>query len=85
MGFYGVDLSTSGASQSSHGWPLLVRTMSRGERLRNYRVLRSVCVANMLLLAVLFGSGPAWGWGSDGHRIVAVIPADNLTPAARSM
>ena len=83
-GFYGFDLRTSGASQNSHGWPLLVRTMSRGERLRNYRVLRSVCVANMLLLAVLFGSGPAWGWGSDGHRIVAIIAADNLTPAAQS-
>jgi hypothetical protein len=26
----------------------------------------------------------AWGWGYDGHRIVAVIAADNLTPAAES-
>ncbi|MGH7923356.1 MAG: S1/P1 nuclease [Candidatus Binatus sp.] len=24
----------------------------------------------------------AWAWGSDGHKIVAVIAADNLTPAA---
>jgi hypothetical protein len=83
-GFYCVDLRTSGARQNSHGWPLLALTMRRGESLRNYRVLRSVCVANMLLLAFLFRSGPAWGWGSDGHRIVAVIAADNLTPSARS-
>jgi|HubBroStandDraft_1064217.scaffolds.fasta_scaffold120408_1 hypothetical protein len=26
----------------------------------------------------------AWGWGSDGHRIVAKIAADNLSPAAQS-
>jgi hypothetical protein len=26
----------------------------------------------------------AWGWGSDGHRIVAVIAADNLAPAAQT-
>ena len=24
----------------------------------------------------------AWAWGSDGHKIVAVIAADNLSPAA---
>jgi hypothetical protein len=26
----------------------------------------------------------AWVWGNDGHRIAAVIAADNLTPAAQS-
>ena len=26
----------------------------------------------------------AWAWGLDGHKIVAVIAADNLTPAAAS-
>ena len=26
----------------------------------------------------------AWPWGSDGHKIIAVIAADNLTPAAKS-
>jgi nuclease S1 len=26
----------------------------------------------------------AWGWGRDGHEIVARIAADNLTPAAQS-
>jgi len=26
----------------------------------------------------------AWGWGNDGHEIVAIIAADNVTPAAQS-
>jgi hypothetical protein len=26
---------------------------------------------------------PAWAWGNQGHEIVAVIAADNLSPAAR--
>jgi hypothetical protein len=37
-----------------------------------------------LALAVLFCPVSAWSWGSDGHKIVAVIAADNLTPAAQS-
>jgi nuclease S1 len=36
------------------------------------------------VLAVLLSPLSAWGWGSDGHRIVAIIAADNLTPAAQS-
>ena len=27
-------------------------------------------------------SPPAWGWFAEGHEIVAVIAADNLTPTA---
>jgi hypothetical protein len=42
-----------------------------------------LCVAN-LVLAVLLCPVAAWAWGVDGHRIVAVIAADNLTPAASS-
>jgi hypothetical protein len=38
----------------------------------------------ILALAVFMLPRPALGWGRDGHRIVAVIAADNLTPAARS-
>jgi len=34
------------------------------------------------MLAVLLCSASAWAWGTDGHKIVAVIAADNLTPAA---
>jgi len=40
-------------------------------------------VAN-IVLAVLLCPVSAWGWGSDGHEIVAIIAADNLTPAAQS-
>ncbi len=41
----------------------------------------ALCIAN-LVLAVLLCSVSAWGWGPDGHEIVAIIAADNLTPAA---
>jgi hypothetical protein len=40
-------------------------------------------IAN-LVLALLLCPALAWGWGNDGHKIVAVIAADNLTPAAAS-
>jgi S1/P1 Nuclease len=40
------------------------------------------------VLLNLFGlvllSTPAWAWYTEGHQIVAVIAADELTPAARS-
>jgi len=45
---------------------------------------RLLTIPHILALAVLILPGPAFGWGRDGHRIVAVIAADNLTPAARS-
>ena len=41
-------------------------------------------LACSLALAVVFCPVSAWSWGSDGHQIVAVIAADNLTPAAQS-
>jgi nuclease S1 len=44
---------------------------------------RGLCIANVLL-AVLLCPALVWAWGNDGHEIVAVIAADNLTPAARS-
>src|SRR5215469_10114021 len=37
-----------------------------------------------LLLVVLLIPTRSWAWGGDGHEIVAVIAADNLTPAAQS-
>ena len=37
----------------------------------------------VLFGAILFAS-PAWAWFAEGHEIVAVIAADDLTPAARS-
>ena len=44
---------------------------------KSKRVLLSVF--GLLLL-----SPPAWAWFAEGHEIVAVVAADNLTPAARS-
>ena len=43
----------------------------------------ALCIAN-LVLAVLLCPVSAWAWGPDGHKIVAIIAADNLTPAAAS-
>jgi nuclease S1 len=37
-----------------------------------------------LAVALLLGPIQAWGWGSDGHKIVARIAADNLSPSAQS-
>jgi hypothetical protein len=34
--------------------------------------------------ALLLCPVSAWAWGNDGHKIVAVIAADNLTPAAQT-
>ena len=36
-----------------------------------------------VMLAVLLCPVAAWGWGDQGHKIVAVIAADNLTPTAQ--
>ena len=43
----------------------------------------ALCIAN-LVFAVLLCPVSAWAWGPDGHKIVAIIAADNLTPAAAS-
>jgi nuclease S1 len=40
-------------------------------------------IANVMLVILLYPVS-VWGWGSDGHRIVAVIAADNLAPATQS-
>jgi hypothetical protein len=44
---------------------------------------RSIYISSVVLV-VLLASASAWAWGKDGHEIVAVIAADNLTPAAQS-
>jgi hypothetical protein len=49
------------------------------DRLNNSRQSALLALAFALLLPV-----SAWGWGDDGHEIVAVIAADSLTPAAQS-
>lgn len=43
----------------------------------------ALCIPNVVL-ALLLCPVAAWAWGNDGHKIVAVIAADNLTPAAAS-
>src|SRR6266851_8640522 len=37
-----------------------------------------------ILLGTLLFLSPAWAWFAEGHEIVAVVAADDLTPAARS-
>lgn len=44
---------------------------------------------NAVIWAVVVATSPmlpsaAWAWGSEGHRVVALIAADKLTPAARA-
>lgn len=51
-----------------------------GELQRSSRLLH---VANIVLAVLLFPAS-AWAWGNHGHQIVAVIAADNLSPAAQS-
>src|ERR1019366_9288714 len=43
----------------------------------------ALCIASVVL-AFLLCPVAAWAWGYDGHKIVAIIAADNLTPAAAS-
>jgi hypothetical protein len=37
----------------------------------------------LFLVAALLAPAQYWAWGPEGHRIVAAIAADELTPAAR--
>ena len=37
-----------------------------------------------LAAAVMLCPVAAWAWGFDGHKIIAVVAADNLTPSAAS-
>src|SRR5712675_811218 len=59
-----------------------MREKKRGELRRSSRS-HVICMANALLLGDLIPIS-AWAGGYDGHKIVAVIAADNLTPAAQS-
>ena len=59
-----------------------ILTRKRGT-LRQSSHSSALRIANVVF-AVLLWPLVAWGWGLDGHKIVAVIAADNLTPAAAS-
>jgi hypothetical protein len=49
------------------------------------RTLRALATFTVSILCVsLLGPSTAWAWGREGHRIVALIAADRLTPAARA-
>jgi hypothetical protein len=41
-------------------------------------------VTASILCIALLGPSTAWAWGREGHRIVALIAADRLTPAAHA-
>jgi S1/P1 Nuclease len=41
-----------------------------------------LCIFASIVIGVR-ASSSAWAWGNEGHEIVAIIAADNLTPAAR--
>src|SRR5579872_2518432 len=45
---------------------------------------RLLVAMRLLTVSLLLVPIRAWGWGSDGHKIVALIAADNLSPAAQS-
>jgi hypothetical protein len=59
---------------------MLVR---KRDELRQSSRSRALCIRNVIF-AVFLCPISAWGWGNDGHEIVAIIAADNLTQAAQS-
>jgi hypothetical protein len=60
----------------------------RGRDASNHAVMRPdhrvVSFDFVLLLVLLTTARPAFGWGPEGHRAVAMIAAKNLTPEARA-
>jgi len=44
----------------------------------------SSLVAGMLLLLGLVCSDGSWGWGADGHRLIADYALTRLSPSART-
>ena len=45
--------------------------------------MKSKCASSAIALAVLLASVSLEGWGPQGHRLVATVAANHLTPAAR--
>ena len=48
------------------------------------RTLHGLALTVAVFCASMLGPSTAWAWGREGHRIVALIAADRLTPAARA-
>jgi hypothetical protein len=38
----------------------------------------------LILFGLVLVSRPVWAWSADGHQIIAIIAADELTPTARA-
>jgi hypothetical protein len=45
--------------------------------------LKSKCVSSAIAIAFLLAGASLEGWGPQGHRLVAIVAANHLTPAAR--
>jgi hypothetical protein len=60
-----------------------VMQVRKRDELRQSSRSRALCITNVIL-AIFLCPISAWGWGNDGHEIVAIIAADNLTQAAQS-
>jgi hypothetical protein len=50
----------------------------------SYRVRGIALLVVGIAFIGLAGSSSAWAWGNEGHEIVAIIAADNLSPAAQA-
>ena len=37
----------------------------------------------LMIMIGLFMSGPAFGWGREGHEVIAKIASNNLKPSAK--
>ena len=58
--------------------------MGRFLRYQNRVMASAAARIAKIALVVLLCPVLAWAWGNDGHKVVAIIAADNLTPAAQS-
>src|SRR5688572_10470451 len=47
--------------------------------------MKTRAIGILLSLSLLFPTGPAHGWGDEGHRIVMRIAADLMPPGERSL
>ena len=61
-----------------------VTTARRGHGVRRLNHPARLTLAALASAALFCRAIPARAWGNQGHEIVAIIAADNLTPAAQS-
>jgi hypothetical protein len=46
--------------------------------------LRKTSLISVVVLGAILIAARSWAWFAEGHEIVAIIAADDLTPTARS-